>query len=764
MIKTVPIKNTLVNSQTGLLSVFFLLFFINCFGQNNASTIIPKPNEFVQKDGVFKLTKQTVIFCGAQKMINLDFLQSYLTDIVGFKLETSKTQNQRNSINLVVDTTTSIPDEGYKLTVETSKINIIATTESGLFYGIQSLTQLINKTKTGLTIQNCVVNDSPRFAYRGMHLDVARHIFSVQTLKKWLNILAFYKLNTFHWHLTDDQGWRIEIKKYPELQSKSAWRDETIIGHKRTDPHLFDGKKYGGFYTQEEVKEIVKYASERFITVIPEIEMPGHARSVLAAYPALGCTGGPYGTANFWGVFDDIFCAGNEQTFEFLENVLDEVIPLFPSKYIHIGGDESPKTRWEVCPKCQNRIKSEHLKDEHELQSYFIQRIEKYVNSKGKKIIGWDEILEGGLAADATVMSWRGEEGGIAAAKQKHDVIMTPEKFVYLDYYQSLNPNEPIAAGGYTNLKKVYDYEPVPAILNTEEQAYIKGVQANVWSEYLDSDKKAEYMIFPRIIALAEIAWSRKESKNYPDFLSRLDKSMRFLKDVNAAKSYYEITGKSTSSKSALALHTDLPKAEIRYTTDGTEPKSNSSIYKGAIYINKTTLLKARVFKKGIPQGKVFQQELIKSLATGHLVTLKNEGSGNYNLDKQALVNGIQGTYLYNNGEWLGLSGSDFDATIDLGSVKPISEFGINVLNYQWQKMHPPKLLTVEISTDNVDFHEVCRQTKFTEEGINKVLLKFNPTKARYVRIRAVNEGIIPEGFYGSGTKAWLLLDEIIIN
>lgn len=764
MIKSNLIKNILFKFYSGLLLVFLLLFFADCFAQNQNSAIIPKPVDFLKKPGTFTVNSKTVVCSNAPKILNLDFLQSYLKDIAGFELATSNTQTQKNSINLIVDTTLKINSEGYTLNVETSGIKITAKTESGLFYGIQSLIQLINKTKTGVIVQNCEVNDAPRFAYRGMHLDAARHMFSVLTLKKWLNVLAFYKINTFHWHLTDDQGWRIEIKKYPELQTKSAWRKETLIGHKRRSPHVFDGKRYGGFYTQDEVKEIVKYASDRHITVIPEIEMPGHALGALSAYSNLGCTGGPYETATFWGVFDDVFCAGNEQTFEFLENVLDEVMPLFPSTYIHIGGDECPKTQWKICPKCQNRIKTEKLKDEHELQSYFIQRIEKYINSKGKKIIGWDEILEGGLAPDATVMSWRGEEGGIAAAKQKHEVIMTPEKFVYLDYYQSLNAKEPTAAGGYTSLQKVYHYDPVPVILSKAEQSYIKGVQANVWSEYLDSDKHAEYMIFPRIVALAEIAWSRKESKNYLDFLSRLDKGKHFLKNINLAKSYYEITGKSIGSKPAFELKTDLPGAEIHYTLDGTEPKLSSAKYKQALDINRTALLKARLFKKGVAQGQLFEQKLIKSLATGSLVTLKNEGQGNYNPNKQALVNGVPGTYLYNNGEWLGLSGNDLEATVDLGVVKAVSEFGIRVLNYQWQKMHPPTLLTIEVSNDNINFTELSRQTKFEVEGINNVLLKFKPLNARYVRIKGVNKGFIPDGFYGSGTKAWLLVDEIIIN
>ncbi|MFD2634316.1 glycoside hydrolase family 20 protein [Pedobacter mendelii] len=595
-----------------------------------------------------------------------------------------------------------------------------------------------------------------------MHLDVARNMFSVAAIKKWLDVLAFYKINTFHWHLTDDQGWRIEIKKYPLLQKISAFRKETLIGHKRANPHVFDGKRYGGFYSQEEVKDIVKYAADRQITTVPEIEMPGHARAVLAGYPNLGCTGVRYETATFWGVFDDVFCAGNEETFNFLEGVLDEVIMLFPSKYIHIGGDECPKTKWHDCPKCQKRIKEEKLKDEHGLQSYFISRMEKYLNGKGKKIIGWDEILEGGLAPDATVMSWTGLSGGIAAAKLKHDVIMTPEKFVYLDYYQSLNKSEQTAAGGYLPLRKLYDYEPMPAELNLTEQSYIKGIQANVWSEYMSDVQKAEYMIFPRIIALAEIGWSKKEYKNYPDFLTRLNGSLKFLKGINYSTSFYEIVGQPVPN--GFVLETDMPNTEIRYTLNGNEPTRNSKKYTSNIKLEKSATIKSKLFKGRYPVGKLYEQQIIKNLASDKIISLKNLGNGNYSVDKQVLVNGILGSPLYNNGEWLGLSGTDFEAVVDLGTDKTIHEIGINVLNYQWQKMHPPKELIMEVSADNISFKEVFRQTKFSVEGINTALHKINPVKARYVRIKAANAGIIPDGFYGAGTKAWLMVDEIIVN
>ena len=356
-----------------------------------------------------------------------------------------------------------------------------------------------------------------------MHLDVGRHMFPIAYIKRYIDMIALHKMNKFHWHLTEDQGWRIEIKKYPKLTETGAFRKETLIGHGGKKPFTYDGKPYGGFYTQDEVKEIVAYAASRFITVIPEIEMPGHAMAALAAYPGLACTEGPFEVQTRWGVFDDVFCAGKEETFKFLEDVLSEVFELFPSGYVHIGGDECPKTRWEKCPLCQKRMKEEGLKDENELQSYFIQRIEKFVLSKGRKIIGWDEILEGGLAPEATVMSWRGTTGGVAAAKRKHEVIRAPYPFVYLDYYQCEPEGEPLAIGGYLPLEKVYSYDLMPEELTAEEQKYILGIQGNLWSEYLSTPEQMEYMAYPRMFAIAETGWTPGRLKDFEDFLARLE-------------------------------------------------------------------------------------------------------------------------------------------------------------------------------------------------------------------------------------------------
>ncbi|MEZ2338650.1 family 20 glycosylhydrolase [Mucilaginibacter sp. RCC_168] len=731
--------------------------------------IIPQPYS-IQKNGeVFRFSPAVAIDIGdGISTDNLIFFNQYFHQLAGYNLSVKKTIAP--SIQLSINSNKITEPEGYQLSVTSKQISIIGHDLAGVFYGLQSLVQLLYKSNGKVTVQGCTIEDHPRFAYRGMHLDVSRHFFKVDAIKKWIDLLALYKINTFHWHLTDDQGWRIEIKKYPLLQSISAYRDETIIGHKKDSPHRFDGKRYGGYYTQEEVKAVVKYAMERHVSIIPEIEMPGHALAALAAYPELGCIGGPYKTATYWGIFDDVYCAGNEQTFTFLQNVLDEVLPLFPSKYIHIGGDECPKTKWKTCPKCQRRIKDEHLKDEHELQSYFIGRMEKYLNSKGRQIIGWDEILEGGLAPGATVMSWTGEEGGISAAKLHHNAIMTPEKYVYLDYYQSLYPSEPLAGGGYTPLSKVYNYEPITKELSGDEAKYIKGVQANAWSEYLASTAQAEHQIFPRILALAEIGWTDKGNKSYPNFLKRLRYEQPLLKQLNisAADAFDEITDSVTESADRqvqLALSSTLPGSQIYYTTDGTTPGLKSKKYDKPFLISTSGKIKAAVFSGTKQYGRVYEKDFHLHKAIGKTVTLTNQPQGGYNPGNTfGMVNGVFGSKLYNDGQWYGFNGDDLEAVVDLGKAQPVSQLGINILKYHWQKMWEPTLLTFEISTDGKNYTEVYRQTTFNDNGINAVRANIKTTQARYIRVKGTNEGIIPPGEYIAGAKAWLMVDEIVVK
>ncbi|PWK27599.1 hexosaminidase [Arcicella aurantiaca] len=733
--------------------------------------IIPKPVSITLNQEKFSLNSSTTI---QQTSIHLkgnaQFLKEALNGITKFNFAVS-TNSTHNFIVLKIDSTKVSPKEGYQLNITKKSIEVIGHDEAGVFYGIQSLIQLVYDAQSNhYQLLGCQINDYPRFSYRGLHLDVGRNFFPISFLKKYIDLLSFYKINTFHWHLTDDQGWRIEIKKYPLLQSISAYRDETIIGHKKDSPHRFDGKKYGGFYTQEEVKDLVKYASKKYVTIIPEIEMPGHAQAALAAYPHLGCVGATYKSATFWGVFEDVFCAGNDSTFTFLQGVLDEVVQLFPSKYIHIGGDECPKTRWKVCPKCQKRMKDEHLADEHELQSYFIQKMEKYLNSKNREIIGWDEILEGGLSPKATVMSWRGEAGGIAAAKQKHDVIMTPESHLYLDYYQSLRGDEPTAAASFTPLSKVYGYEPISAELQSQNEKYIKGVQANVWTEYMPNPKQVEYMVFPRGIALSEIAWSPKSSRNYDDFLSRLRNHRSILQDkkVNFFDRFEELTYDFSMQKTGETIvhfATTLPNSKIHYTLNGQNPTIHDKVYEKQIRISESTVLKAQIFQQNKPYGKVFEQAFEYHKAITKNVTLKNQAKAGYNPTTPfVLVNGITGNSRYNNTQWVGFSGENLEAIIDLESIQSVSEVGLNILKYHWQRMWEPNSLKFAVSEDGVNYQEVYQTSNFPANGINQIRAKISTKKARFVKIQAENKGIIPSGEYGAGGKAWLLVDEFYVK
>jgi hexosaminidase len=485
--------------------------------------VIPKPLDLQIQNGRFLVDENTYVSAPEELKNEADYLVQMLSTSTGDTVPLKQDQEEERGIFLkLVDSIQN--EEGYILNVSDNSIEILGATPAGIFYGLQSLRQLMPaETETEpvgeLTIPAVKIVDEPRYTYRGMHLDVARHMFPVDFIKTYIDLLALHKMNRFHWHLTEDQGWRIEIKKYPKLTEIGSVRKETMVG-KNFDPYLGDGKEYGGFYTQEEVKDIVAYAQKKHITIIPEIEMPGHSRAALAAYPELGNNTGPYEVATTWGVFEEIY-APKEETFKFLENVLIEVMDLFPSEYIHIGGDEAPKDEWKKSAQAQEVIKREGLKNEHELQSYFIKRIEKYLNAHGRQIIGWDEILEGGLAPNSTVMSWRGTKGGIAAAGQGHDVVMTPGSHLYFDHYQAAPENEPMAFGGFTTVKKVYSFEPTPEVLTEEQKKHILGAQANVWTEYIKTSDQVEYMVLPRMSALAEVVWTPAEDRDWEDFKIR---------------------------------------------------------------------------------------------------------------------------------------------------------------------------------------------------------------------------------------------------
>jgi hexosaminidase len=537
-----------------MMLAFWLLSFVIAGAQQNE--IIPRPDSCIIGKGFFSINQKTkIVLLGSGLEKSALFLQDYLQKMYNIQLPIVKSENGTGNIILNYHKIASAISGAYQMEINDRQVNIGGDNAAGVFYGIQSLIQLLPYSKNkALNIPQLSLKDQPRFAYRGLHLDVGRHFFSVDFIKRYIDFIAMHKMNVFHWHLTEDQGWRIEIKKYPKLTSVGAYRNGTITGRYygtgNTNTH------YGGYYTQTQIKEIVQYASNRFVEIIPEIELPGHASAAIAAYPELSCfpsesskypaqtvwNGSKEGkqVQQTWGVFEDVFVP-SENTFKFLENVFNEVIALFPSKYIHIGGDECPKESWKRSEFCQQLIKEKGLKDEHGLQSYFIQRIEKFLNSKGKQIIGWDEILEGGLAPNATVMSWRGEKGGIEAAKQKHAVIMTPGEWMYFDHMQSRNEDS-INIGGYTTIQKVYSYEPIPKGLSADEEKKVLGAQANVWTEYMTNSAKVEYMVFPRISALSEVLWSKKANRNWGDFEKRLQNQFKRYDwlGINYSKAYFD--------------------------------------------------------------------------------------------------------------------------------------------------------------------------------------------------------------------------------
>ena len=512
--------------------------------------LVPQPAHLEPREGAFELNRQTRLLLSDPTNERLrttaELLATLVRDAAALPLRvgelparaagTSSRPHNAIVLRLTGEADAEAPAGRYQLDVTPEGAVVTAASPRGIFYGVQTLRQLLpGEVEQGLGYDDGQVRwelpavhieDAPRFPYRGMHLDVGRHFFPVSFIKKYIDLLALYKLNTFHWHLTEDQGWRIEIEQYPRLTEVGACRDSSMVGH--YDAQTFDASRYCGYYTQEEVREVVRHARERFVRVIPEIEMPGHSRAALAAYPELGCTGETYSVATTWGIHEEIYCP-KEETFEFLKNVLREVMALFPSEYIHIGGDEAPKEQWEESPVAQQVIEREGLDDEEALQSYFIRRIARFLEEHGRKLIGWDEILQGGLPSNATVMSWRGMEGGIRAARQGHDAIMTPTSHLYFDYYQADPSREPLAIGGLTTLRDVYSFHPVPDSLRSETARHIIGAQGNVWTEYMHTSEKVEYMAFPRLLALAEVVWSQEATRDWRRFRRRLPAQLRRL-------------------------------------------------------------------------------------------------------------------------------------------------------------------------------------------------------------------------------------------
>lgn len=761
-------------------NIFYLIMLcpVLLFAQHKVG-IIPQPVALEVKPGFFVIDKNTSIQYD-KNQVKLkeaaDFFVNAVAQISAYKLPTN--QNSNKTIALSIETLSEIGDEGYILDIDPEKINLRANTKSGVIYGMQSLLQLLPAIRTNaeLSVPCLSITDYPRFKWRGMHLDVSRHFFGPEIVKEYIDLMASYKLNTFHWHLVDDQGWRIEIKKYPKLTDIGAWRVDQnhLIWSDRPQATVGEKPTYGGYYTQEQIKEIVRYAAERNITIVPEIEMPGHVASAIAAYPELSCTQQPQLplTGGDYSNMTSNYCAGNEEVFHFLENVLSEVIELFPSQYIHIGGDEVNKDPWKTCELCQARMKKENLKDENELQSYFITRMEKFLISKGRKMVGWDEILEGGLAPEATVMSWRGEAGGIEAAKMGHDVVMTPGNPCYFDHYQAGPEGEPMAIGGFNTLKNVYDYEPVPEELTSGEAQYVLGAQANVWTEYITTTEHLEYMVLPRMLALAEVVWTPAEKKDWNSFNLRLQNQFRAFeqKGLHFCPGNFTVHIKptSTNGKLTVELTTEILNANIHYTLDGSDPTKDSPIYHTPIIINSSSVLKASNVLNGQVKGfKPAEQLFALHQAIGQAVNYTNPVSRYYQADgPNSLTDGVRGTESVGK-FWHGFSGKDMIATIDLGDTKRIKSISLGCLQKYRDWIFMPESVSFEISSNGKKFTPI--ETVNNPVDRNKEVAQydfktdFQEKKARFVRVSAKST-LCPEGHPGAGEPAWIFADEIIVK
>ena len=743
--------------------------------------IIPMPLDIqLAEQGMFILTEGTPVIYpegNAKMQNNANFLAEYVKEKTGITLAPTAGTDGKGII-LKVEENKEKP-EGYSLKVSADNVIICGGSEAGVFYGIQTLRKSLPVAQGGKVALPAVeINDAPRFNYRGGMLDVARHYFTLDSLKRYIDLLAMHNINRFHWHLSEDQGWRIEIKSRPLLTEKGSMRKQTVIGR---NSGKYDGKPYGGFYTQEEAREIVAYAADRYITVIPEIDMPGHMMGALHAYPELGCTGGPYDVWCQWGVSEEVLCAGNDATLKFIEDVLGEIVQIFPSEYIHVGGDECPKTRWKSCPKCQARIKAlgikgdeKHTAEEY-LQSFVINHAEKFLNSKGRQMIGWDETLEGGLAPNATVMSWRGEGGGIEAARQKHNVIMTPNTYLYFDYYQTKDTeNEPLAIGGYLPLDRVYSYEPVPKVLNPEEQKYIVGVQANLWTEYISTFSQAEYMLLPRLAALSEIQWSSADKKNYECFLSRLPRMVQLydVKQYNYATHAFDITANLVPDSNEGVLKVSfktIDNCPIHYTLDGSEPTAASPLYKDTLKITEACTISAVGIR---PTGKsrVFTEKLNIHKATFKPITLMQPSSRGYTFGGAGtLLDGLKGQFNYKTGHWIGFQGNDVEAVIDMKEPTEVSSVSVSTLVEKGDWIFGARTFAVYTSEDGKDFKEVaCEEyPAMTLDNPNQIYehtLKFNPVSTRYLKVFVQSEHSMPLWHGSNGAPAFIFIDEIVVE
>ena len=759
-------------------------FLCSCASGGKTETedcpILPRPQQVDRQQGEYVMRgEQTVAFPDSSAGAHTVF--RYLSEALRPAGISLKQVAPEAKASIRWSFSDQLAEEAYTLTITSEAISICSNPSAkGLFYGVQSLLQLLppsawdTKQKPAESYQLPAMNltDAPRFAYRGAMMDVGRNFLPKEAVLKMLDLMAFYKLNSFHFHLTDDQGWRIEIKKYPRLTEKGAYRKQTQVGHcDYYFPRRYDGIEKRGFYTQDEIREIVRYAADRFITVIPEIEMPGHSSAAIACYPELSCgLGKTYVVRDYYDVFDEVYCP-KEHTFRFLEDVLTEVIDLFPSHYIHIGGDECPKKAWKKCSHCQALMKQLNLPDESALQSWFIHRIEKFVNSRGRDIIGWDEILEGGLAPRATVMSWRGEAGGIEAARQQHSVIMTPGEYCYFDFYQEDPEEAPLAIGGYLPLDKVYSYNPLPGELTVEEQKYIIGVQANIWGEYIQTPDYFEYMTFPRLIAMSEVQWTQPERKDFASFARRLDREFERLgyRGVNACRHFYNVLieggWKEEKKNFEVDLHTLCPDADIRYAIGDSVITPSSARYEHPIVLTEEATVYAQAFRQGKPLGNVTRRTFAVNKATGCRYACTPAAEWEYTQEDTGLTDGVRG-YAKNLRCWGRLGQDTARVTLTLHQTDTLQEVRFASVWRPANELWPPRAVRVSVSTDGQQFTTVGEQALTydfspTEGTRYPVTIHFSPVKAAYLQVEWLPTERCPKGYFNEGNPCKLAIDEL---
>ena len=772
---------------------FLLLPFAGCSDSDNGTgessggdgvslediRVIPLPQFISYGRGAFAVDKDVTISCTAAIEDEATLLAGYLKEDHGMEPVVSKDKTDA-TIQLVIDPALTVKAEGgYRIEVANNKIVLTAKDNLGIFYGSQTVRQLIALQGNLFVVREVSISDYPVFSWRSVMLDEARYFKGKEAVKTLLYEMARLKMNTFHWHLTDDQGWRIEIKKYPKLMSVASERKETVVG--RWYSGIYDGKPYGGYYTQDELRDVIDYAAKRHITIIPEVDLPGHMQAALTAYPELGCTGGPYEVRTIWGVSQDVLCVGNDFTLQFVKDVLSEVADIFPSEYIHIGGDECPKVRWEKCPKCQERIKSLGLKSdakhtkEQRLQSYMIQEAAKYLKEKGKRIIGWTEILEGGLVPDATLMSWIGESGGIEAAHQHHDVIMTPNTYLYFDYYQSKKvEDEPLAIGGYLPIEKTYNYEPMPKELTKEEQQYIKGVQANLWTEYIPVFSQVQYMVLPRLGAAAEVQWTDPSKKDYKDFLRRVPHLVAVYDCYgwNCATHVYDVNVDMKADTVNHVLNVQLSTMAddpIYYTLDGQDPTEKSLKYTKPFTIDQSVVLKTMAVHPD-RTSKISVDTIRFNKATLKPVVLLQPNESRFSPDGPVvLVDGRNGNHSFDTGAWLAVAGNDLEAVINMQAETILSSASVHVYVRKDAWLFDARGFSVSVSSDNKNYKEVASQEykqmqESDSDGIIEHELSFDPCKATYVKIKVISEKSMPDWHWDAGKAPFLLVDEIILN